>query len=376
MDKIYLAKPHVTGNEAKYLIDALESNWIAPLGPYVNKLEDEIETYLGEDKHCVLMSTGTSAIHIALHRIGVSKGDVVLCSSFTFVGSCNPILYLGAEPVFLDCEEDTWSLCPKSLSKAVKELKKENKNIKALICVDLFGISAEYDEIVKICDENNIAIIEDSAEALGSSYKNQKCGTFGDYGIFSFNGNKIITTSGGGALICNSKEEADKVTFLITQARDDQNHYEHSELGFNYRLSNISAAIGLAQFENLNDKIFEKKRIFEIYKSCFEKYDNIKLLEPNSDRESNYWLSCVTISTINYNEKEKIFDDLRQRNIEARHVWKPMHMQPLFDDTEYFFNEEDVSKRLFNTSICLPSSCDMTNEQVIEVANVIIEHTT
>ncbi|EQC45940.1 DegT/DnrJ/EryC1/StrS aminotransferase family protein [Bacteriovorax sp. BSW11_IV] len=369
--KLYLSCPHVTGNEIKYVTEAIESNWVAPLGPYVNKFEEDLRTEIKDGGYVVALNSGTGAIDIALDLIGVQSGDIIFCSSFTFIGSANPILYKKAVPVFIDADPETWCICEKSLEKALIKYEKIGKRPKALICVDLFGNSPNYNKIQEICTKYDVKIIEDSAEALGSSFNGKACGTFGDYGIFSFNGNKIITTSGGGALVTKTKELAQRAQFLITQARDNAPYYEHSVMGYNYRMSNICAAIGVAQLETLRNKIELKKAIHERYQEAFKGSDRYKMLNVSAGTDSNYWLSCLTIKNVSFEKTVALVKALNESNIEARQVWKPMHLQPLFKDADYICDQEDVCSKLFESSICLPSACDMTLEEQITVINNI-----
>jgi len=369
--KLYLSCPHITGNEIKYVTEAIESNWVAPLGPYVNKFEADLRSEINDGGYVVALNSGTGAIDIALDLIGVLSGDIIFCSSFTFIGSANPILYKKAIPVFIDADPETWCLCEKSLEKALIKYEQLGKKPKALISVDLFGNSPNYNKIQKICANYEVKIIEDSAEALGSSFDGKACGTFGDYGIFSFNGNKIITTSGGGALVAKTKELALKAQFLITQARDNAPYYEHSVMGYNYRMSNICAAIGVAQLETLRNKIELKKAIHERYQEAFKGSEKYKMLNVSHGTDSNYWLSCLTIKDVSFDKIMTLVKALNDSNIEARQVWKPMHLQPLFKDADYIFDQEDVCSKLFESSICLPSACDVTSEEQITVINNI-----
>jgi dTDP-4-amino-4,6-dideoxygalactose transaminase len=368
MQKIWLSSPHMGGNELKYIHEAFDSNWVAPLGPNVNGFEADLEKYIGEGKHVAALSAGTAALHLALIQAGVGPGDVVMCQSMTFSASANPIKYLGAEPVFIDSEADTWNLDPLSLEKAIESEKAKGKSVKAVIAVHLYGMPFKVDEITAICQKHDVMLIEDAAEALGSTYKGQKAGTFGEFGILSFNGNKIITTSGGGALVCTTKEEKDKTIFLSTQARDNAPHYQHSQIGYNYRMSNIVAGIGRGQMEVLDSHVQSRRSMHEFYIEIFSEINEklkIKgeklieiLVEPNSDYFSNHWLTAITLPNIIYREGLRL--QLERFNIESRPLWKPMHLQPVFADCAYYGNE--VAEDLFNRGLCLPSGSNLTDE--------------
>jgi pyridoxal phosphate-dependent aminotransferase EpsN len=375
-EKIYLSPPHMTGNEQQFINDAFKSNWIAPLGPHVDKFERDMEIYLGAG-HAVAMISGTSAIHLALILLGVGPGDIVLCSSMTFVASANPILYLGATPVFVDSEEESWNICPLSLDQAIKDQIKKGQKPKALIAVDLLGQPADYDKISKICDHYDIKLIEDSAESLGASYKNKKCGLFGDFGIFSFNGNKIISTSGGGMLICHSKEVADKAKYLITQARDDAPYYKHSTTGYNYRMSNILAGVGIAQLEALDERVSQKINVFNYYREALSKYSFLNFIPQPSETISNRWLSSLLIDKEVKLKPETIITALENENIEARRLWKPLHSQPLFKNCNYYSNGESFSDFIFERGFSLPSGSQLTNnqlERIISIVKPILDH--
>lgn len=369
-NRIYLASPHMGGQESKYIQEAFDSNWIAPLGSNVINFEKEVAKYVGVN-HALALSSGTSAIHLALKSLGVGKGDIVFCSSLTFVASANPIIYQGATPVFIDSDYKTWNMSPKALQKAFDDEAKNNKLPKAVIVVNLYGQSANYDEILKICSKYNVQVIEDAAESLGAKYKGKQSGTLGDIGIYSFNGNKIITTSGGGMMVSNNEEYTKKSLFWATQARENERHYEHNEIGYNYRMSNVVAGIGRGQLEVLDERISKKKEIYESYKKAFEDIDDIEMM--NIYEDSNYWLSIMTIKE---NSKIKPLDiilALEKENIESRPVWKPMHMQPLFKNYEFYSDLEEgsVSEDLFNRGICLPSDTKMTKEDLDRVINII-----
>ena len=331
-EKIWLSSPHMGGNEQKFINDAFVENWIAPLGPNVTGFEKDLEKYLDEDSHVACVSSGTGAIHLALDIAGVSTGDEVLCQTFTFCGSSHPITYMGATPVFIDSEEETWNMSPFYLEKAIKDGISNGKKPKAVIAVHLYGMPAKIDEIEAICKKYNVFLIEDAAEALGSSYKNRKCGTFGDLSILSFNGNKIITTSGGGALVCRDKATKEKSIFLATQARDNAPHYQHSQIGYNYRMSNIVAGIGRGQMEVLDKHVALRRENNVFYKKLFSTIEGIQLFsEPNSNFYSNHWLSAITCeNSDNQSIIEKLRLFLHDFNIESRPLWKPMHLQPVY----------------------------------------------
>lgn len=363
-DRIWLSSPHMSdeGYEMQFIKEAFDSNWIAPLGENVDKFEKELARKVGA-RHAVALSSGTAAIHMALKAAGVSEGDIVFCQSLTFAASANPIIYQNAIPVFIDSDYETWNICPNALEEAFKKY----PNVKAVIVVHLYGLSADMDRIVEICKEHDAVLIEDAAESLGTLYKGKYTGTIGDYGVYSFNGNKIITTSGGGMLVSNNEERIDKVRFWSTQSRDPARHYQHSELGYNYRMSNIIAGIGRGQLKVLDKRIQKKKYIFEYYKRELEQLDGVKMMPINEWNEPNYWLSCLTL-----NGKVKpidIIEALEADNIESRPIWKPMHMQPFYKDCDYIGG--DVSNKIFENGICLPSDTKMTDEDLARVVNNI-----
>lgn len=372
-NRILLSAPHMTGSEMIYIKEAFESNWIAPLGPNVDAFEKEIASYVGV-KEAVALSSGTAAIHLALSLLNVQKGDIVFCSSLTFVATANPILYQGSTPVFIDSEPDTWNMSPIALKEAFKDAVKVNRLPKAVIIVNLYGQPAKMDELLTICKRYEVPIIEDAAESLGSLYKGKASGTFGEFGIFSFNGNKIITTSGGGMLISNNIDALKKARFLATQARDPAPHYEHSEIGYNYRLSNVLAGIGRSQLEVLNKRVKKRRDIFEYYKQELSCLDSVTFMPELEDTLSNRWLTSLTI-----NERKagvtiaELLGYLEEENIEARPVWKPLHLQPLFKNYKYYShsNEESVSEKLFLKGICLPSGSNLTLEDQIRVIECI-----
>jgi len=364
--KIWLSSPHMGGNENKYVQEAFDTNWVAPLGPNVNEFEKGLESYIGENKYIAALSSGTGAIHLALVLLGVEKGDEVLCQSFTFSASANPITYVGATPVFIDSEQTTYNLCPVLLEAAIKDRIAKGKKPKAIIAVHLYGMPYNVDAIQTISKKYEIPVIEDSAEAIGSTVHGQQCGTFGTMGIFSFNGNKIITTSGGGALICNSKDEKEKAIFLATQARDNAPHYEHTHIGYNYRMSNVLAGIGRGQLEVLQDRVLARRSIFETYKEAL-KNTHLQFLEEPVGYYSNRWLT--TIVTDSYAEREKIRLYLQNENIESRPLWKPMHLQPIFKNCIAYENK--TSERLFDKGLCLPSGSNSSENELSSVIEVL-----
>lgn len=369
--KIWLSSPHMGGGEMKYVQEAFDQNWVAPLGKNVDEFENAIQEFIEEDKFVAALSSGTAALHLALIQLGVGYGDEVICQSFTFSASANPIKYLGANPVFVDSDPINWNMSPFFLEEAIKDRISKNKKPKAVIIVHLYGMPALMDEITAICSKYEIPLIEDSAEALGSTYKNKKCGTFGDFAILSFNGNKIITTSGGGALVGPTKETKEKTIFLSTQARDSAPHYQHSEIGYNYRLSNICAGIGRGQMEVLSDRIQQRRAINDFYKDVFSNIDAVNLFsEASSDFFSNHWLSSITIDKkVTTRTNQELMAAFAEENIETRPLWKPMHLQPVFNDCQYY--GETVSEELFTAGLCLPSGSNITNDDKNRIYEVI-----
>lgn len=372
--KIWLSSPHMGGGEMKYVQEAFDQNWVAPLGKNVDEFENAIQEFIEEDKFVAALSSGTAALHLALIQLGVGYGDEVICQSFTFSASANPIKYLGANPVFVDSDPVNWNMSPFFLEEAIKDRISKNKKPKAVIVVHLYGMPALMDEITAICSKYEIPLIEDSAEALGSTYKNKKCGTFGDFAILSFNGNKIITTSGGGALVGPTKETKEKTIFLSTQARDNAPHYQHSEIGYNYRLSNICAGIGRGQMEVLSDRIQQRRAINEFYKDVFSNIDAVNLFsEASSDFFSNHWLSSITIDKkVTTRTNQELMAAFAEENIETRPLWKPMHLQPVFNDCQYY--GETVSEELFTAGLCLPSGSNITNDDKNRIYEVISKY--
>lgn len=362
--KIYLSSPHmsVEGYEMQYIQEAFDSNWIAPLGANVDDFEKELAAKVGA-KHAVALSSGTAAIHMALKAAGVGTSDIVFCQDLTFAATANPIIYQNAIPVFIDSDFATWNIKPEALEEAFAKY----PEVKAVIVVHLYGLSADMDKIVSICKEHKVTLIEDAAEALGTTYKGKYAGTFGDYGIFSFNGNKIITTSGGGMLISNNEDRISKVRFWATQARDKARHYQHSELGYNYRMSNIVAGIGRGQLKVLEQRIAKKKYIFEYYKRELGGLEGISFMPINEWNEPNYWLSVMILE--GKVRPLEVMKKLESENIETRPVWKPMHLQPFFAEYDYIGGE--VSEKLFKNGVCLPSDTKMTDYDLSRVCEII-----
>ena len=365
LKKIWLSSPHLEGNEQKYVQEAFDSNWISTEGFHLTDLENDLENYLGQKCFVGALNSGTAAIHLGLILLGVKAGDEVICQSMTFSASANPILYLGATPVFIDSELDTWNLCPIALEEAILERISKGKKPKAIIAVHLYGVPYKIDEIHAIANKYEIPILEDAAEALGSSYKGQKCGIFGDIGVLSFNGNKIITTSGGGAIITKTKELKDKALFLATQARDDAPHYQHSEIGYNYRMSNVCAGIGRGQMEVLETHIALRRKMHDFYVDLFQDIQGGAVFKTfHEDYFSNYWLSCILVEPelTNGIDRETLRLALESQNIESRPLWKPMHLQPLFEKYPYYGS--GVAENLFKKGLCLPSSSNLTDEEL------------
>jgi dTDP-4-amino-4,6-dideoxygalactose transaminase len=371
-EKIWLSAPHMGGEEMKFVQEAFDTNWVSPVGPNINAFEEELAEYNGI-AHCAALSSGTSAIHLALIILNVKQGDEVICSTFTFSGSCNPIVYQGAGPVFVDSEPDTWNMDPQLLEEAIVDrMKKTGKKPKAIILVHLYGMPAKIEDILTVAHKYEIPLIEDAAEALGSSYKEKKLGTFGDLGIYSFNGNKIITTSGGGALVSNNYSWIQKAKFLATQARDPAPHYQHSEIGFNYRLSNICAGIGRGQLRVLDERVRLRRANFEFYKTELEKIDGISIPEEQPDTFSNRWLTTILVDPTHFGKtREDIRLTLEKENIESRPLWKPMHLQPVFKDAPHYQN--GTSEVLFNKGLCLPSSSNLSQQEKHTVVMQIVE---
>lgn len=372
--KIWLSSPHIGSNELQYVNEAFATNWIAPLGPHVNAFEEGLQKKI-QTKHATALSSGTSAIHLALILLGVKAGDTVFCQTITFSASANPIAYQGAIPVFIDSELETWNMDPLLLRIALEEAKQKGKLPKAIIPVHLYGMPAKMVEILSIAKEFGVPVIEDAAEALGSSIQNKPCGSFGELGVLSFNGNKIITTSGGGALISENAEMIEKARFLATQARDSAPHYQHSHIGYNYRMSNVLAGIGRGQLEVLNDRVAARRNNFERYKQYFSKHNNagfnIQFQEEPEGYYSNRWLTCILVDpTINNGlTSEEIRLAMDKENIESRPLWKPMHQQPVFSSSKSYLN--GVSDKLFGNGLCLPSGSNLTEEEFERIFNCL-----
>lgn len=369
--KIWLSSPHMGGEELKYIHEAFDSNWVAPLGPNVQGFERSIEEFLGGEVYVAALSAGTAALHLALIECGVGYGDEVICQSMTFSASANPILYQGATPIFVDSEAETWNMSPELLREAIRDRFSKGKKPKAIVVVHLYGMPAKMDEINQIAREYDIPVIEDAAEALGSTYKGRACGTLGRFGVLSFNGNKIITTSGGGALVCLNTEDKEKAIFLATQARDDAPHYQHSHVGYNYRMSNICAGIGRGQMEVLNDRVEARRAMKAFYDEQFTSINAVKVhSEPTDDFYSNHWLTAITVDSENPEvNRDALRLALLEDNIESRPLWKPMHLQPVFEGAPFY--ESGVSEDLFNKGLCLPSGSNLTSEEKERISAAI-----
>lgn len=373
-NKIYLSLAKMSGEEQKYIQEAFDTNWVVPLGPNVNAFEAALENYIGEEKQVAALSAGTAAIHLALIQLGVGPGDEVICQSFTFAASANPIKYLGAEPVFVDSEEETWNMSPLYLEEAIKDrINKTGKTPKAIIPVHLYGMPAKMDEIMEIANRYNIPVLEDAAEALGSEYKGRKCGTFGQYACLSFNGNKIMTTSGGGALVCDTPEQKNRTIFYATQARDDAPHYQHSHIGYNYRLSNISAGIGRGQMTMLDQFVARRREINALYTEALKDIEGISFLKnPSEDFNSNHWLTSILVDPAKAGfSREDLRLAMEAANIETRPLWKPMHLQPVFTDAPFY--GDGTSERLFENGLCLPSGAGLSDEDIARVVRKVIK---
>jgi dTDP-4-amino-4,6-dideoxygalactose transaminase len=370
-NKIWLSSPHMGGTELKYVHEAFDANWVAPLGPNVDGFEKDLENFLNSDIKVAVLSAGTAALHLALIECGVEYSDEVICQSMTFSASANPIAYCGATPVFVDSEKDTWNMCPAALEKAVEDRISKGKKPKAIVVVHLYGMPAKMKEITAIADKYQIPVIEDAAEALGSTYQGKACGTFGRFGILSFNGNKIITTSGGGALVCHNQEDKDTTVFLSTQARDNAPHYQHSHIGYNYRMSNIVAGIGRGQMEVLNDRVEARRKMHNFYVDVFSDIEGVDVFsEPTEEYFSNHWLSAIVIDeSITGKNREDLRLAFLEDNIESRPLWKPMHLQPVFADAPYYGT--DVAEKLFDNGLCLPSGSNLSDDDRARIEKVI-----
>jgi len=363
LTKIWLSSPHLSGNEMKYIQDAFDKNWITSIGDNIDGFEFDIQKVLNTSNPVVALNSCTSVLHLALILLGVKQNDEVITQTLTFCGSTNPIVYCGATPVFVDSEKDTWNICPIALEEAIKDRISKGKTPKAILAVHLYGMPYKVDEVHAVADKYNIPVIEDAAEALGSTFKGKACGTFGRFGALSFNGNKIITTSGGGALVSHTQEDKDKAVFLATQARDNAPHYQHSHIGYNYRMSNITAGIGRGQMEVLADRVAARRAMNKFYQELFADIDGVTVFtEPSSDYFSNHWLSAILIDS---KVAGKTREDLRlaflEDEIESRPLWKPMHMQPIFSNAPYYGGK--VAEELFENGLCLPSGSNLTDAE-------------
>ncbi len=372
--KIWLSSPHMGGSEQKFVQEAFDTNWVAPLGPNVSGFENDLESYLGESSEIAALSSGTAALHLGLIILGVQPGDEVICQTFTFSASANPIKYLGAHPVFVDSEPNTWNMCPEALEEAIVDRIEKGKKPKAIIPVHLYGMPCAMDEIMAISAKYDIPVLEDAAEALGSTYKGRKCGTFGHLAALSFNGNKIITTSGGGALVSQDAEEKNLAVFLATQARDQAPHYQHSQVGYNYRMSNICAGIGRGQMEVLDAHIALRRNMNQFYKDYFTNIEGVKVFsEPTEDYYSNHWLSAIILDSAKLGGKTStaLREFLDTYNIESRPLWKPMHLQPVFDGAAYYGGT--VAEDLFGNGLCLPSGSNLTDSHRNRIKSALNE---
>ena len=371
-ERIYLSLAHMSGREQDFIKEAFDTNWVVPLGPNVNAFEKELADYLKEDRHVVALSAGTAALHLGLIELGVQTGDEVICQSFTFAASANPIAYQSATPVYVDSEQDTWNMSPLFLEEAIKDrLRKTGKLPKAIIPVHLYGMPAKMDEIMAIASRYGIPVLEDAAEALGSAYKGQKCGTFGEFAALSFNGNKMITTSGGGALVCRTEEQAKRTMFYATQAREKAPHYQHECIGYNYRMSNICAGIGRGQMFVLDEHIARRRAIHRLYTELLKDMPGIEVQQnPSEDFNSNFWLTCILVDPekAGFN-REDLRLHLADENIETRPLWKPMHLQPVFKQSPFY--GDGTSERLFDKGLCLPSGSTLTDDDICRVVDEI-----
>lgn len=368
--RIYLSSPTMHGEEQEFIKEAFDTNWVAPLGPNVDSFEQELAAFVGIPCAAAL-SSGTAAIHLAVKLLDIKEGDTVFCPSLTFSATCNPVVYEKAVPVFIDSEPDTWNMSPAALRMAFEKYKRP----KAVICVHLYGTPSKMDEIMDICREYQVPLIEDAAESLGALYQGKYTGTFGDYGIFSFNGNKIITTSGGGMLVSENEAGIKKARFLATQARDPARYYQHSQIGYNYRMSNVVAGIGRGQLQHLNEHMVLKKAIYEKYRDAFADIPAIRMNPLNPDGEANYWLSCMTIDRQSGVTPDQVMDALSEHNIESRPIWKPMHLQPVFAENDfvssYMDGQGSVCEDIFRTGVCLPSDIKNTQEDMEKIIRII-----
>ncbi len=374
MDKrIYLSPPDLTGNEIQYVMQAFETNWIAPLGPNVDRFEQMVASRIGVSSSLAL-SSGTAAMHLAIKYLGVSQGDTVFCSSLTFAGSCNPVCYEGGELVFIDSEPDSWNMSPIALEQALSNAKKESRLPKAVIIVNLYGQSADMDRLLPLCEAYNVPVIEDAAESMGAYYKGKNSGTFGYFGIYSFNGNKIVTTSGGGMLVSNDSQAIEKCRFWSTQAREKAIHYEHKEVGYNYRLSNVLAGIGMGQYEQIEQKIAKKKAIYDTYSKAFKDIQEISMFPVPDWSQPNYWFTVLLINQTSSILPVSIINALEDKNIESRPVWQPMHMQPVFSKCMFYSHTSgrtSIAEDLFRWGVCIPSGTSLTETEQDKVITII-----
>jgi dTDP-4-amino-4,6-dideoxygalactose transaminase len=373
-EKIWLSLAHMGGGEQNYIQEAFDTNWVVPLGPNVNGFEHDLAAYLGGGSHVVALSAGTAALHLALIQLGVGPGDEVICQSFTFAASANPVAYLGATPVFVDSEPDTWNMSPQFLEEAVLDRKeKTGRYPKAIIPVHLYGMPAKMDAIISIAQRYGIPVLEDAAEALGSEYRGRKCGTFGQFGALSFNGNKIITTSGGGALVCRTEEEAQRTVFYATQARENRPYYHHEHIGYNYRMSNICAGIGRGQMQVLQEHVDRRRAIHALYTELLKGAHGVSVMQaPGPDYASNYWLTCVEVDPAAAGvSADQIRIRLENEHIESRLLWKPMHMQPVYAGNPFY--GDGTSERIFGRGLCLPSGSGLSDRQIALVAEAILK---
>lgn len=365
MPRLYLSPPDISSHDHASIDDVLTSNWVAPVGPHLNEFEAEVAKRSNR-AHALALNSGTAALHLALQILGIGPGDAVICPTLTFVASANPICYLGAEPIFIDSEPRTWNMDPELLEKALTE----HSNIKAIIVVHLYGQCAEMDRIVELCESHNVPLIEDAAEALGANHQGKPAGAFGAFSFFSFNGNKIITTSGGGMLLSNEKPNIEQALYLATQAREPVAHYEHKAIGYNYRMSNVLAGLGLSQFADLDRRITARRSHFEAYKEALKHCEGVDFMPLTDPDAANYWLTCLTIDPVNSGTtRDTLIAALEEEDIEARPLWKPLHLQPVFKDMTYYGSE--VAEKLFNYGLCLPSGSSMTTEDRDRVIQVI-----
>lgn len=371
-ERIWLSLAHMGGCEQDFIKEAFDTNWVVPLGPNVDGFEKDLEAFIGEERHVIALSSGTAALHLGLIQLGVNLGDEVICQSFTFSASANPIVYLGAKPVFIDSERETWNMDPALLANAIEDrLAKTGKLPRAIIPVHLYGMPAKMKEIMAVAGHYNIPVLEDAAEALGSTLNGRPCGTFSEFGVFSFNGNKMITTSGGGALVCRTKEEAWKTKFYATQARDNAPHYQHSEIGYNYRMSNICAGIGRGQMLVLDGHIGRRREIHQLYTNLLAGLNGITVMDkPSDEYNTNYWLTCILVDpALAGFTREDLRLKLEMENIESRPLWKPMHLQPVFKNAPYYGN--GVAELLFDMGLCLPSGSALTDDDIKRVAEAV-----